>query len=321
MKGHDQEASGPTFDSDFFVARMSEFEAQYSPAETQSLQAELGGKFPPSVEITMDDVLANYPHYAALLVEHPVLATFVSKYLDQLRPFLQAPFPLPDGTVIQGPWVAQYKLHYFEQCGLDRDTVANKTVLDVGCNAGFDTFYLSTLGPKKIVGIDPTALWHYQALLLWSVYYSPNVQFRKIGWQDLEPRDEKFDIINCQGVLYHEPSPLALLDSLFNLLTPGGYLVLETHVTLDNDAKALFVEKAFWGDTSWFWVPSVETVCAMLRSYGYEDIVVRDQFSVPSQNPDDPFHTVEGNPVGGRAFFTARRPLAESVHRSKFGWS
>jgi tRNA (mo5U34)-methyltransferase len=321
MTGERSQASTPQFDQAFFGARMSEFAAQFSAATFHGLQEELGERFTPSVEITMEQIHSQYPHYAQLLVEHPTLAAFTNQYLDHLQPFLQGPFPLPDGRVNQGPWVGQYKLHYFDVCGVNHDTVVNKRVLDVGCNAGFDTFYLSTLGPNEIIGIDPTPLFYCQALLLWSIYYCPNLRFRNIGWQSLDPADGRFDIINCQGVLYHEPNPMALLESLFKLLAPGGQLVLETHVTLDNDLKALYIEKAFWGDTSWFWVPSVDTVCAMLRSYGFEDIVIRDQFSVPSQNESDPAHTVEGNPVGGRAFFTARRPLAENVYRPKFGWS
>lgn len=312
---------GPALDASYFQQKMALFERHYDPRATQALKEELGDRFPPTVEITFEDIKNKYPYYLKLLADHPSFETFFNRYFQELQPFCQAPFALPGGRVIQGPWLGDYKLYHFPLCEVNSETVANKRVLDIGCNAGFDTFYLSTLGPSEIIGIEPASLFYYQALLLWSMYACPNLRFLNARWQDIKRSAfGRFDLINCQGVLYHEPSPILLLEALFDLLAPGGKLVIETHVTLDDDTKALFVEGAFWGDYNWFWIPSEATVCAMLRACGFEDVVVRAKHPVPSQNPNDPLHTKEGLPVGGRAFFTARRPMAEQVFRTKFQW-
>jgi tRNA (mo5U34)-methyltransferase len=320
MQNKSKEPDTPVFDYTYFDEKITHFKREYDEKATRALIAELSA-FKPDVEITIDDIHEQYPYYSQLLVEHPLLEEMVDHYFEKLQPFLQSPFPLPGKQVSQGPWVGAYKLNYFSACDVNKETIANKRVLDIGCNAGFDTFYLSTLGPSEVIGIDPIPLFYYQALFLWSVYYCPNLRFVNIGWQDVKKNElGKFDLINCQGILYHEPNPLQLIEVLFDLLAPGGKLVLETHITLDNDVKMHFVEKAFWGDLSWFWIPSVEAACAMLRASGFENIQVRSQWSVPSKNPDDPEHTPEGHPAGGRAFLTAHRPEGESVYRPKYGW-
>lgn len=304
--------------AEYFQRKVQQFEDEYNPAETAQLIAELSEHVPEKV-VTMADIANDYPHYSKLLVQNAQLGEFASEYAERLRPFLQAPFPLANGEVVQGPWIGKYKIDYFNLCGVTADFLAGKRVLDIGSNAGFDTLYLSTLNPSKIVGIEPTALFYDQSLLLWAMYDCPNLSYRKIGWQDargvgLGP----FDVINCQGVLYHEPSPMQLIDTLFELLDPGGTLVLETHISMGEDKTARFVEGAFWGDMSWFWVPTIPTLSAMLRVRGFEDVDVRSSFSVDSKNPNDPERTVEGEPTGGRAFVTAVRPTGR-IYAPKYG--
>jgi GT2 family glycosyltransferase/SAM-dependent methyltransferase len=302
--------------------KIARFEREFDIATTSNLIDYLSERFKPEVEITMDDIRSQYPHYLKLLEENPTVAAFVDRYVDILQPFLQAPFPVPGNRVIQGPWAGLYKIGHFTACEVTSETLAGKRVLDIGCNAGFDTLYLSTLGAREVIGIEPTPLFYYQALMLWATYNCPNVDYLRVGWQQLKESSlGTFDLINCQGVLYHEPNPLLLVETIFDHLAPGGKLVLETHVTMDTDTKAHFVENTFWGDSSWWWVPSVPTVCAMLRVYGFENITVRAHYPVESKNPEDKLLTPEGNPAGGRAFLTATRPITPVFNRPKVGWT
>src|SRR5262245_38139119 len=48
---------------------------------------------------------------------------------------------------------AQSQRH-FDYLGLTRERFAGATVLDAGCGTGEKALYMSTLGPKKVVGID-----------------------------------------------------------------------------------------------------------------------------------------------------------------------
>lgn len=253
-------------------------------------------------------LFANYPHFARLFQDSPEIRDFVNHYLPLLGPFCQSPFPLPEGRVIQGPWVALWKTMTFPACEVTAESVANKRVLDIGCNAGWDTFYLAALDPVEIIAIEPSPF-YYQALFLWTLYNCHNTRFIRCGWESLTPElVGTFDLINCQGILYHEYHPLALLQGLHRLIKPGGKLILETHVLMDEGPYALFVEGTFWGDDNWWWIPTIDTVSAMLRVCGFSEVQFRFKAAVPSKNPADSLRTIEGLPAGGRAYFTALRP-------------
>lgn len=298
----------PVFDFVAVVNRMRLFEHWFREAEFRELAEYLGTRFEPQTVLTWDAISEAYPHYERLLLRESVFASFIEYYLPKLQPFTQAPFPLPDGQIIQGPWLGDYKIKHFQKLGIDADFVDHKRILDIGCNAGFDTFYLAALGAPEVLGIEPSPFC-YQAMFLRALYYSPNVNFLKTRWQDISSQSVgQFDMINCQGILYHEPYPQLLLEACFDLLKPGGILVLETHVSLGDERQAMFVEGAFWGDENWWWLPTCSTVTGMLRASGFIDAQTITRYPIPSRNPNDPDRTVEGVPVGERAYFTALRP-------------
>ena len=310
---------GSVSGAEYYQEKMRQFAKEYNPEAIAWMIAELGGRFEPERAITMAGIQRDYPHYANLLVQDAALAEFASRYIQELQPYLQAPFPLPNDEIIQGPWLGQYKIDYFTRCGITAETIGGKRVLDIGSNAGFDTFYLSTLGPSDIIGIEPSPLFYYQALFLWAMYSCPNLAFLRLKWQEVKDAGlGMFDVVNCQGILYHEANPLQLVDALFDFLLPGGTLVLETHISLGDEPTARFIEGHFWGDISWFWLPTLKTLAAMLRSRGFQEITVRDSFTVDSKNPSDPLRTTEGELVGGRAFVTAVKPTGH-FYAPKYG--
>lgn len=298
----------PVFEPISFGQKLAILEYTYNADEFQQLANVLGSRFKPSVSLSFEDVMQQYPFFQRLLVKDPMLDGAIDYFLPLLQPFTQSPFPLSNGQVIQGPWLGQYKLGLFPSAGVNEETVKNKRVLDIGCNAGFDSFYLSSLGAREVIGIEPSPF-VFQAIFLWSQYFVPNLKFFKSGWQELNPKFMgQFDLVNCQGILYHEPSPQLLLEKIIDMLVPGGKVVLETHVTLQDDNYAYFVPDMFWGDENWWWITSVDVTKAMLKAAGFVDVQMATSNSVPSQNPGHPHLTQEGHPVGGRASFTAYRP-------------
>jgi SAM-dependent methyltransferase len=311
--------SSAPFDAEYYQSKMQRFQNEFDIKAISWLIDQMSGQSLPTRLVTPEDVTRDYSFYSQLLVDSPEVADFACTWAPRLKPFLQAPFPLPTGEVIQGPWLGQYKIDHFKLFDITPETIAGKRVLDIGCNAGFDTFYLSTLGPGEIIGIEPVALFYTQALFLWSIYNCCNLDFRRLGWQDARSAGlGTFGIVNCQGILYHEPSPMQLIEMLFDLLEPGGKLALETHISLGDEMLARFIPGTFNGDTSWFWLPTLRTLREMLSVRGFVDVVVHDWYPFTGPNPDDPDHSAEGEQSGGRAFLTAIKPSGK-VYAPKYG--
>lgn len=47
----------------------------------------------------------------------------------------------------------------FQSLKLTTDMIANKNVLDIGCNEGYFTFKMAEMGAKNVIGIDKTNKW------------------------------------------------------------------------------------------------------------------------------------------------------------------
>ncbi len=231
---------------------------------------------------------------------------FVDDILPHLGLFLQGPFPLPGNRVTRSAWDCRGKLGAYEAAGIIPQIMGSR-ILDIGCNAGYDTFLMSSLGAIEAVGIEPHGFYH-QASFLNAVYDVPGVSFLNLGWEDLDPRFfEGFDFVNCQGLIYHVKKPMLLIEKLASIMRPGATLLMETHVLLETSSQAQFVEGPFWGDESYWWIFGDECLMGMLRSSGFKDVRMPLKAVCDSRNPSNPKVTVEGHPAGARAWFVATR--------------
>jgi SAM-dependent methyltransferase len=104
-----------------------------------------------------------------------------------------------------------------------------RRVLEIGPRDGEDTRRLVTLGAEKLVLIDlPNQKANIDKWLP-SLSGAPieliygNFMYDR-AFDALEP----FDVIWCTGVLYHNPEQLRFIRQLFDLVAPGGLLVMET---------------------------------------------------------------------------------------------
>ncbi|MDQ3032161.1 MAG: TIGR04290 family methyltransferase [Myxococcota bacterium] len=164
-----------------------------------------------------------------------------------------------------------------------------KSVLDVGCNAGFYSFEMKRRGARKVVGIDSDPRYLAQARFAAEVT-GLDVELRELSVYEVGALGEKFDLVIFMGVLYHLRHPLLALDllhehvvgdtMLFQSLQRGSSDVLplaedypfrETDVFDDpRYPKLHFVEKKYSRDQTNWWIPNRACVEAMLRSTGFE---------------------------------------------------
>jgi tRNA (mo5U34)-methyltransferase len=164
-----------------------------------------------------------------------------------------------------------------------------KTVLDVGCNAGFFSIEMKRRGADRVVGIDSDERYLAQARLATEVA-GVDVELRMLSVYDVAQLQEKFDLILFMGVLYHLRHPLLALDLLREHVARDLLLVqtllrgsvdppaewaedypFEETAVFDDPRwpKMHFVEHEYAHDWTNWWVPNRACATAMLRSAGF----------------------------------------------------
>ncbi len=173
--------------------------------------------------------------------------------------------------------------------GLPAD-LQGASVLDIGCNAGFYTLEMKRRGAGRVVAIDSDPRYLAQARFAADVSAMPDIEFRQLDVYQVAELRERFDLVIFMGVFYHLRHPLLALDlihehvaddlMLFQSLQRGSeafsavaadYAFTETEVFDRPDwPKLHFVEQAYCGDrTNWF-LPNAAAARAMLRAAGFD---------------------------------------------------
>jgi tRNA (mo5U34)-methyltransferase len=167
--------------------------------------------------------------------------------------------------------------------------LSGKSVLDIGCNAGFYSLEMKRRGAARVLGIDSDEDYLRQARFAAEVS-GLDIGFRALSVYDVGALGEKFDVVIFMGVLYHLRHPLLALDLIrehavgellvFQSMQRGSAEVSEfadDYDFWDRDAfdlaefpKLHFIEHRYAGDPTNWWVPNRACAEAMLRSAGFE---------------------------------------------------
>lgn len=165
--------------------------------------------------------------------------------------------------------------------------LAGKSVLDIGCNAGFYAFEMKKRGAGRVVAVDTDPRYLAQARLAADVL-GHEIELRELDVYRVAELGERFDLVIFMGVLYHLRHPLLALDLLhdhvagdlllFQSMLRGpepvpvasDYPFEETAVFERPGHPAMyFVEKSYAGDWTNWWIPNRACVEGMLRSAGF----------------------------------------------------
>ena len=166
--------------------------------------------------------------------------------------------------------------------------LSNKSVLDIGCNAGFHAIEMKKRGAARVLGVDSDETYLRQARFAAQVL-GLEIEYRKLSVYDVGALGERFDIVLFMGVLYHLRHPLLALDLIrehvagdmlvFQSMQRGSSALSEIAVNypftattpFDDPAwpRLHFVEHRYASDPTNWWVPNRACAEAMLRSAGF----------------------------------------------------
>jgi tRNA (mo5U34)-methyltransferase len=106
--------------------------------------------------------------------------------------------------------------------------LAGKSVLDVGCNAGFYSVQAKRLGAARVLGVDARQHEIRQALLVRRAL-GLDIELRRQSVYKLSPaRLGRFDVVLALGLIYHCKHLVLALEKLYSVT--GGLLILETEI-------------------------------------------------------------------------------------------
>ena len=167
--------------------------------------------------------------------------------------------------------------------------LTGRTVLDVGCNAGFYSIEMKQRGADRVLGIDSDPDYLSQAAFAAEVK-QVNVEFRQLSVYDVGLIGERFDIVLFMGVFYHLRHPLLALD-LIHEHVARDILVFQSMLRGSSEVEPVganyafsevelfdrpgypklhFIEHRYADDPTNWWVPNRACAEAMLRSAGFE---------------------------------------------------
>lgn len=168
------------------------------------------------------------------------------------------------------------------------EDLEGRSVLDIGCNAGFYAIEMKRRNAGRVVGIDSDPHYLRQADFA-ARHAGVELDLREMSVYDIAQLGERFDLVIFMGVFYHLRHPLLALDlirehvaedlMLFQSLQRGAdsvraveddYPFAEWELFERRDFPRLsFVEQCNSADpTNWF-IPNRAGVEAMLRSAGF----------------------------------------------------
>lgn len=171
------------------------------------------------------------------------------------------------------------------------EDLRGKTVLDIGCNAGFYSQEMKRRGADRVLGIDDNEHYLEQARFAAEVNQL-DIEFRRLSVYEVAKLRETFDLVLYMGVLYHLRYPLLSLD-LIRQTVARDLIVVQSMLRGSSEIEDLqpdypfsetrlfhkpsfpamfFIEHKYAGDQTNWWIPNRGCLEAMLRSAGFRII-------------------------------------------------
>jgi tRNA (mo5U34)-methyltransferase len=186
------------------------------------------------------------------------------------------------------------------------EDLSGKSVLDVGCNAGFYAIEAKRRKAARVVGVDAQRHHIRQALFVRRVLRL-DIDYRRLSVYDLNRRSlGQFDVTLALGLIYHCKHLVLALERLYEVTRE--LLILETAILPAEQTPESFTDVAAGPSVmlhplvyaenlpeqkeqvfNWF-LPGINALEALLSNVGFEDFQIfdlkRDRAIVVCRKPD-----------------------------------
>jgi 2-polyprenyl-3-methyl-5-hydroxy-6-metoxy-1,4-benzoquinol methylase len=234
---------------------------------------------------------AEFDRYRKIIDERPAWQYYQQFVVDVAAARrLETPGPHPSLGVIT----------VLDEHGFPRD-FSGKTVLDIGCNAGFYSFVAKLRGARSVLGVDYQQEYVDQALTMREVL-GIDVEFRR-GDEHVLEDSGPFDIVINTGVIYHLQNPMDFLTKVAKGTREMMFLETEALTDPQYSEYAWFIEGEYGRDISNWWVYGPLCAERMARAAGFPHV----EFQGFVWRPPPGMKTPEGHLRQGRAAFVCRK--------------
>lgn len=216
-----------------------------------------------------------------------------------LGPWYQS-FNLADWLRIEAVHDGDSVLDCLDLLGFPRD-FSGKTVLDVGCNAGYYSFVAKSRGAERVVAVELDRHFVRQAQYM-STLLGLEVQFLRDDVHNVDTRLGIFDVIICSGLMYHIPDPTNVLARLSDVC--ADTILIESEFLLDPalTSMARFIEGTYRDDPTNWWIYGPQCLEGMVTAAGFQNAQFKGFYFEPHGE-----ETAEGIPRGGRGLLIGKK--------------
>lgn len=176
------------------------------------------------------------------------------------------------------------------------EDLTGKSVLDVGCNAGFYCFAAHQRGARTILGVDAVRRQVQQARFCAKALGLNDIHFERRSLYELDPLEQgEFDVVLALGLAYHLKHLVGGLERLFSMTSE--LLILESAVLVPEEELPAGVKEPLQhnqeqmyllgyaknspmvneSSMNWFY-PTAEGFLAMLSDVGFEEVQIVDRW-------------------------------------------
>ncbi len=173
------------------------------------------------------------------------------------------------------------------------DRFAGRSVLDIGAFDGFYSFLAELRGARRVVAVDNEQYVEWvrarfgvtlpggAGFRAVAELLASRVEYHRMDALDVRELGERFDVVLCLGILHRVTDPIVLLQTLADVLTPSGQVLLETYGShLPGDSPAIEVHgpgDVYPRDNFLYWGFPIEGLRRLARIAGLADVQIIDQ--------------------------------------------